>query len=811
MERGRRGARWTAWALILWATAVCGCAPLNVPRIDPSGERIFAEPLVAADAPYRDLPGPPRYNQRVDLVVCPHEAVAPVGGEVIVLAGVLAADGYLRTNERVEWMLDPGGPGRFVDVGRGTATDLLAGDFARPRKIDNTFAVGSTSRRYLRLTRGTADPTDDVYVQRGQAWVSVTSSVQGTSRVTAFAPGVYDWQRRKQTATIHWVDAQWSLPPPSINPAGSRHVFTTTVTRQTDGSPCVGWQVRYEILDGPPAGFAPDGVRAIEVATDDLGQASAEIFQQEPTPGTNRVAIQVIRPAGSDPGGGKRLEVGYGATTKTWSAPDIAVRKTGPAVATVGATVTYRIEVSNPGDLPANDVLLTDAVPAGLAYLSSRPEGEAAGRSVRWRLGTLEAGASRSVEVDFRADRQGSVTNCAEVSAGGGLEAKDCATTTVGAPSLDVQVYGPQQPVIVGEDVTFRIVITNRGQVPAAGLVIKDRFEEGLQHAAAPSPIERDLGVELAPGQSQEIGVTLRVVKPGRWCNTAEVLSQGRVVATAQAWVTAVEAAPPQPGPTVQPGPAGPPAGAARMSVRMTGPEVRTEGETAEFVIEVANTGERPLTDVKVVAEFDRNFTPAAATGGFAERPADDLWAPFVWTAPTLPAGRTTRFVLQCTCSSAAPSAGVRASVTSQEGAGGEDQVDVEILKSPELAPAELEMTIEDRHDPIDVGKEKTFVIRVVNTGRMLDRQVTLVVTLPPAMEVVRFKTVGPPSTDYVAEGQRIRFDPVDALFPGETLEYRVRVATKQPGDARLIAELTSQSLPEPKTVEEGTLINPGG
>ena len=143
---------------------------------------------------------------------------------------------------------------------------MLLGDFTRPRKINNHWAITSTSRRYLRLNRETPTPTDDVNLLRGQSWVTVTSPVEGSSYVTAYAPSVYGWHAQKQVATIHWVDAQWSFPPPSINPAGTRHVFTTTVTRQSDGSPSTGWRVRYEILDGPAAGFAPDGAQLVEVA-----------------------------------------------------------------------------------------------------------------------------------------------------------------------------------------------------------------------------------------------------------------------------------------------------------------------------------------------------------------------------------------------------------------------------------------------------------------------------------------------------------------------------------------------------------------
>ena len=49
---------------------------------------------------------------------------------------------------------------------------------------------------------------------------------------------------RVQEAMIYWIDAQFGYPPPSNNPAGSRHLLCTTVLRQSTPAPHVGWVVR---------------------------------------------------------------------------------------------------------------------------------------------------------------------------------------------------------------------------------------------------------------------------------------------------------------------------------------------------------------------------------------------------------------------------------------------------------------------------------------------------------------------------------------------------------------------------------------
>jgi uncharacterized repeat protein (TIGR01451 family) len=893
MWGSRRQWKPAAVALMLCALVLSGCATCRVPRIDPSGERFFlwdevpaapltpvaapavapnaaaAGPVVYAPAPvaaapaaaagpvavapvYRNVPGAQAVGGGVQLTLHPLATVAPVGSEVVVLAGVLGPDQYLRTNQRIEWMLDPAGVGFFVDFNRRTLTDWLVLDANRPQKINNTYAIGSTSRQNLRLTRGTPQPDDDVLVLSGQAWISVTSAVEGTSYVAAMSPCVYGWENRKQVAVIHWVDAQWSFPPPAINPAGSRQTLTTTVTRQSDQSPCPGWVVRYEIVDGPPAGFAPNGAPAVEVPTDSTGQACAEIIQTQPAPGTNRVNIQVIRPANADGGRGRTLTIGSGSTLMTWSAPGLTVRKRGPSVAAVGSTITYQIEVSNPGDLPAEEVAVVDTIPQGLTLVSSNPSAQAVGGSLQWQLGRLGPTETRRLEVNYRVERQGNLNSCAEVTARGGLKSRDCVTTNVSATAVDVRVVGPDQAA-VGSTETFEIEITNRSPLPISGLVIKDRFDPGLKHAEAESPIERDLGMTLAPGQSQRIGVELQVVRPGRHCQTVEIRdSRGTVLASARQCITAVaSASPPAAQPTPQPSPqpkpqpapqpanpsptppatlprstpspaltfprstppAVPPAaklppsvGTAKLNV--TAPLRASVGETVTFSIEVTNTGLEPLRDVELAARLDEKLDPSLATSGNRWE-GDSL----VWTLAPLPPGETIKYQIQARAVLASREACLATTLRSERRTLAQERTCVQVYPAPgsgatagASAPG-LTLTVESSQDQVNAGRELTYNIEVFNGGATADTNIVVLVNVPSEMTPVRLQTTGP--TNYVIEGQTVRFSPVAQLAPNGHLNYRVRVLAKQEGVAFFQAQVSSQGLTQPIVKQKKTTITP--
>jgi len=837
-----------AAALAVCALLAAGCETLQVPRIDPSGERIFIVPPVRTPPAYAPAALPGAAVPSMSVSVAPREMVTPVGREVVLLATVCDR-GRASPKRRLEWSIAPGGVGHFVAVGRNTLIDRLAGDFNKTQKVDNTFAIGSTARGSFALDRGTPTPGDDVCVEPGQGWVSVTSPVEGTSRVTVFAPDVPHWETRTATAEIHWIDAEWQLPSPALGPAGSSQVLTATVTRPSNGTPRRGWVVRYEILDGPPAGFLPDLARAVEVATDSTGRAGVEIAQEQPARGTNRIGVEIIRPAGLAGAAGGRIVLAREVVLATWTGPGLAVRKSAPAEAGIGATLSYRIEVSNPGDLPAEDVRVTDALPEGLTFLESTPAAQQSGNTLEWSLGQLIPAASQTIELRCRAEVFGEVVNRVDATATGGLSASHTATTRVISPKVEVHVDGPQQ-VAVGGQAKFLISITNRGQVPTGELRIKDRLDPGFEHPVAiRGAIERKIE-SLAPGQTQEVDVTLTATQAGRLCHTVEVIGPEGVRATAEACVTAVGTAggapglqpttPPElePSPPFGPSKTGPsaepapfeqppsgtlpplqpfqtpgesvqppdesvpapaePQGQAAVSVRVTAPREVTEGEVARFFIDVTNTGERPLTNVEVINRYDPELAPRAASDEYRIRGTS-----LSWTLDRLVVGQTMPLEMHCECQRAAEAACNRVTVTSAEGAQAQGEACVKIRP----APGELSIAVADLRDPVAVKKGLTYEVRVTNRGRTSARSLTLTATVAEGMIPDPIGTSGPAGVEYFIEGQSVQFKALAEIAPGESATYRVRVRTLRPGKQTFHVELRSPTLLAPLTEEEVTEV----
>ncbi len=533
----------------------------------------------------------------------------------------------------------------------------------------------------------------------------------------------------------------------------------------------------------------------------------------------------MIRPADVPGAGGKRLVVDSNSTTATWTAPDIAARLTSPGAVNVGATLSCRIDVSNPGDLPAKDVVVADAVPDGLTYLGANPPAEVAGGQLRWQLGELGARQQRSIEVNFRAERQGSVSHCCEVTAAGGLKATSCAATTVippgaslpaspsasplassppsasssaGAPLLDVRITGPaQDTVAVGSQVTFEVSVTNRSQSPATNLRIKDRFDPGFEHKDAPgeNAIEHKF-YDLAAGETQRVAVEFRVAKPGRLCHVVEILSAGTVLGSAQTCIVAVgEAAPPT---GAEPPKAAATTASLSLSVKTIGASQLVVGETARFMIEVTNKGAIAIRNAKLVDRNDAALFPTFATGGRHEEGGE----PLTWIIDELPAGQAVRYEVQCRCDAAAAKACSRASVVLPDGGRVEDETCLEIRNptpppsataappAPPAVPAaeRLTLSVVGLINPVRVNKSLTYEIVVQNKDTASYRQLSVTAIVPDGMVPDLLGTDGPTAAKL---GQHtVVFDSVPEVQAGGSLTYHVRVGAREAGAKKFRVEV---------------------
>jgi len=87
------------------------------------------------------------------------------------------------------------------------------------------------------------------------------------------------------------------------------------------------------------------------------------------------------------------------------STTNVKVKKTvDDATPQVGDTITYTLEVTNTGAAAAKDVLVTDALPTGVTFVSASPSCERTGSIVRCDVGLVPAGATRTFTIRVKVD-----------------------------------------------------------------------------------------------------------------------------------------------------------------------------------------------------------------------------------------------------------------------------------------------------------------------------------------------------------------------------------------------------------------------
>lgn len=536
--------------------------------------------------------------------------------------------------------------------------------------------------------------------------------------------------------------------------------------------------------------------------------------------------------------------------------------------------VTYRITLSNVSSTLAQNLVVTDEAATGLEYLNSNPAATPGSAGQEWRFTTLAARETRVIEANYRVGSPGNLNFCANYSATGNLTGRSCVTTVVPEARFDVQIRGPQSAA-VGSEVRFEIDIINRSDLPATGILITNRFDVGLEHAMSASPIERDIE-DLGPGAMKRIAVTFRLSRPGELCQTMEVVAKSGQQGAARACVTGL--APAGPGATAPPGaiqpenrptldppgarppslapapsgppstappsleprpPAGPPFSAtppavtapaeARPSilVRKTGPTRRKVGETADFLIEITNTGNVPLGNVRVTDNYETSLEPIAATQNYSV-----AGGALSWNLASIAPGGRVKLQVNCKCLQEVARACNRV-IVNAEGLTMADEACLEVVgekaataptgppvtappssppiptpstaprPSTPLAPGKITLSIADTVEPVKVGEETVYDIVVKNESPSADNQLVLTVTISP--EVSLTGVTGPVGAKFPAGV--VRFDPVAEIRAGEILTYQLKVKGQQTGTARVKVEVSSQRLARPVTDEEATSV----
>jgi len=449
-------------------------------------------------------------------------------------------------------------------------------------------------------------------------------------------------------------------------------------------------------------------------------------------------------------------------------APRVVIEKRPPESMQVGSPAAFTVLVRNDGSVAASNVEIRDQVPQGTRLMNTTPRASrgAAGELV-WSLGTLKPGDETTVQMQVMPLEEGRIGSVASVHFAASASAKVRATK----PELVVESSAPSQ-VLIGQPLQLTINVSNPGSGTARDVVLAERVPPGMRHVAG-SDLEYEIGT-LKPGESRKLELEMVADRPGQVNNVLVARGAGNLQGEHRLQWEVI---------------------APALEVNVDGSRRRFLEREAVYEVAVSNPGTAPAKQVALVAQLPPGleFVSANNAGHY-----DKANHAVQWRLEELPVRETGRVELVALpVQSGDHQIEVRGSA-----AGGFEAEQKHPVRIEGIAAIMFE--VRDVTDPIEVGGETMYEIRVLNQGSKESTNVRLAVDIPPEMEAVAAE--GP--TRHAIHGRQVIFEGLARLAPKADTTYRVRVRGAQPADLRVRVQLlTDEMRGVPVTKEESTRV----
>jgi uncharacterized repeat protein (TIGR01451 family) len=458
------------------------------------------------------------------------------------------------------------------------------------------------------------------------------------------------------------------------------------------------------------------------------------------------------------------------ATLSARQAPSVTVEYEMPESVGVGQPLSYTLIVRNTGSGPVSNVRVDQDVPAGVTYQSSDPPADTTtDGKLGWGVGTLEAAAEKRIKVTVKASDEGEVRGRATVSFAAAVEAK----VKVTRPRIGVALTAAET-VRVGEKVQFTIKLTNTGSGAASTMTLHARLTDGLSHAAG-SVIEAPLA-NLPAGETKTLTLECTAAKAGAQQCTLTVFADTNPGETAKVSVNLVE---------------------PQLIAKQTGPAKCLVKAEPVYQIDLSNPGTAATDAVSVWTMIPEGYEVVQASDGGTFTAANKSVG---WKLNGLSAGGSKSLTLKLR--SVAPADAVVRTIVQAipEGKTKGLEAKCETAVKSEGVPA-LRFEVVDVEDPVEVGKEALYEIKVTNQGT---GPCTNVVVTAEMGEGTTFGSANGPTTGRAA-GNVVTFDAVANLpVKGEAV-FKVKVKGTQAGDSRIRVKLACDQIKNAVSKEENT------
>ena len=446
--------------------------------------------------------------------------------------------------------------------------------------------------------------------------------------------------------------------------------------------------------------------------------------------------------------------------------PGVSLEWVGTPVAKVGQPGEYSLVVRNLGNTPLSDVVVKVAIPATLSVQGSAPKAMDERGKLVWDLGTLIGKQERVIQMKLQAEAKGESMPQAWVTFTGSAVMR----VSVREPKLTVKCSVADK-VLVGDPAAFTLTVTNPGDGSADRVKIRAVLSEGLEHARG-NKIDFDIG-NLAAGESRN--VTLLCATRTGGVQKCEAVAEAENGLSAKDTVSLNVIMP-------------------RLDLQLVGPRLRYLDRKAIYSLKVTNPGDAPASNVTVADTVPAGFKVLAASDGGRH---DFQTRTVSWFLGEVGPGQTREVKLEVQ----AVNVGEHKHKATAVGARGL-RAESELATRVEGVSALL-VELVDTEDPVEVGAETTYEVRITNTGSKTETDLRLIAFVPDKME---FKTATGP-VRFHPEGRTVVFEPLEKLAPRADAIFRINVKALAAGQCLFRIQVSSTNLTDPVVKNESTRI----
>ena len=432
----------------------------------------------------------------------------------------------------------------------------------------------------------------------------------------------------------------------------------------------------------------------------------------------------------------------------------------------VGQECRADLIVKNTGSTPVTQVAIDAFFPTNVRLIAADPKPASATDRLTWTIDQLDAGSEQTMTVKMIPSKRGDIGASAQVR----IVGTNSTSFAVQEPMLKIEVKSPTQEIMLGDPASQMITVTNPGTGTVHDVKVEAKLSEGLEHATREDRLVIDVG-SVGPGETRSIRLGLTAAKGGTQSVTVNATSSCDAASTDTVEFNVV---------------------APSLKIAVEGPSLRYKGRNAKYTLTVTNDGSLVNNNVRISQSVADGFKFVSADKGGK---FDSSVGSIQWFITKLAPGEST----QVTCELNSLKLGEFAhtvQVVSDAGVQADAKIETRVD-----GIASLTMELVDLDDPVEVGSETAYEIRVKNDGSKVASGVSIVCDLPAGMEFLSAKA----PVDQTIQGGQLIFKPIDQIAPGSQVTVRIQMKVGRDGSHRMRVRLTGGGLQEPMLLEEVT------